>query len=205
MSRTRRASPTIRRRPRGPGCRAQGAVLAREASGLNLELSDVEVEPFRTASVLRAGARRRPVRALREHDAPIATLRARRRVLRYIAEMVRGGRGKRPSVKVGPVDVDHDHPGGEVAPHEGDGRVHDRALQQEWPLVVGAGAGRAPRGTGAGLLADIVAVARRHSQFAHAPPVARAWATAWRHGASGRASPCRVGANDRGHGELGFE
>ena len=137
-------------------------ILAREL-GLDLELSDVEVEPFVTASVLRAESVADLFAALREHDAPmasrIASLRARGRVLRYIAEIVPGRHGERPSVKVGPVDVDHDHPAARLRGTEAMVAFTTERFD-EWPLVVqGAGAGGPV--TAAGLLADIVAVARR--------------------------------------------
>ena len=137
-------------------------ILAREL-GFDLELDDIEVQPFAPARLLAAPDRELLFRALESHDATfaaeVAALRSDGRVLRYLARITApAASSERARVIVGPVGVKADHPASRLRGTEAlVAFLTDR--YDEYPLVVqGAGAGGAV--TAAGVLADVLSLSQ---------------------------------------------
>ena len=135
-------------------------ILAREL-GCELELSDVEVEPFVPRALLEEEDPERFLRALVSHDAQVAAqvtqYRAQGRSLRYLAqlEVLAGGSAR---LRVGPVAVDAEHPAMGLRGAEALVAFFTERYR-DYPLIVrGAGAGGAV--TAAGVLSDILRLAQ---------------------------------------------
>ncbi len=130
-------------------------ILAREL-GLTLDLADVAVEPFVPTELLAEPDLARFLDGLAIHDAAfegrLARLRSEGRALRYLATITP------TAVRVGPIAVHADHPAARL--RGTDALIAFRtARYTDSPLVVqGAGAGGAV--TAAGLLGDVLAIAR---------------------------------------------
>ncbi len=87
----------------------------------------------------------------------IDDLKQNGKVLRYLAQIESEGKDGKPSIKVGPVDVDANHPAARLRGAESFVAFYTKRYG-ETPLVVqGAGAGGAV--TAAGVLADILKTA----------------------------------------------
>ncbi len=144
----------------GTDAARKALILAREL-GLAVELDDVQVEPLVPHDVLRHDDLEAFFAALREQDARFAErterLRSEGRVLRYLARVDLRAEGG-PSLTVGPVEVDAQDPAAGLRGAEGMvGFATSR--YQEYPLIVrGAGAGGSV--TAAGVLADVLKIAR---------------------------------------------
>jgi aspartokinase/homoserine dehydrogenase 1 len=136
-------------------------ILAREL-GLDLELADVQVEPFVRRELLQHDDLDAFFEALQREDeafeARARGLRASGRVLRYLVR-IDPGEGARPaSLRVGPVGVPADHPATRLRGTESF-VAFTTERYREFPLVVqGAGAGGAV--TAAGVLADVLALSQ---------------------------------------------
>ena len=135
----------------------KAVILAREI-GLNLGLDDVKLTPFVPRELLAVESVQGFFDALPAYDArlaeAVAHARAGGKVLRYLARIDPAQR----RIDVGPVAVDPNHPAAQL---RGAGSfVAFTTERYPDPLVVqGAGAGGAL--TAAGVLADILAVARK--------------------------------------------
>lgn len=132
-------------------------ILAREL-GLQVELSDITVEPFVAASLFAAPSVDAFLTALEGQDAAfgatIAGLAAEKRVLRYLCRIDPTTR----ALTVGPVAVPADHPAAGLRGSEAF-VAFTTSRYADYPLIVrGSGAGGAV--TAAGVLADILAVAQ---------------------------------------------
>jgi aspartokinase/homoserine dehydrogenase 1 len=137
----------------------KGLILAREL-GLRLELDDVEIEPLVPSDLLEIDDVEAFLAALESVDDRFArrveSAAARGRVLRYLAVV---DPSAPTPVRVGPVEVDRDHPAARLRGTEAFGALQTRRYDP-CPLVVqGPGAGGAV--TAAGLLADLLQIARR--------------------------------------------
>ena len=140
-------------------------ILAREL-GLEVSQEDVEVESFVPRELLEEEDVERFLRSLEPLDETFASrlegVRAENRVLRYLAriEPPREG-GQRAVLRVGPLAVTREHPAARLRGTEAF-VAFTTERHAEWPLLVqGAGAGGAV--TAAGVLADILEVARQAS------------------------------------------
>jgi aspartokinase/homoserine dehydrogenase 1 len=136
-------------------------ILAREL-GLPLDLDDVACEPLVPADLLATPDPDAFLDALAARDAEFSAhvdaLVARGEVWRYLAIIDPGGKGRAPSVKVGPVGVPSDHPAAHLRGAESF-VAFTTARYTMYPLIVrGAGAGGAV--TAAGVLADVLRVAQ---------------------------------------------
>lgn len=145
----------------GTDAARKALILAREI-GLALELGDVEVEPFVPAALLAEADVGAFLESLRAHDEVFARrvrgLRDEGRVLRYLATIQPGDGATPPRVRVGPVGVAADHPAARLRGTEAL-VAFTTERYRESPLVVqGSGAGGAV--TAAGVLADVLAIAR---------------------------------------------
>jgi bifunctional aspartokinase / homoserine dehydrogenase 1 len=143
----------------GKDAARKALILAREA-GLQLELSDIVVEPFVPESILAHDALPEFFDALKrfdaEFDARIRGLKAEGRVLRYLATV--DLRGEKPTLRVGPVGVPAEHPATRLRGTEAFVAFTTKRYA-EYPLVVqGAGAGGAV--TAAGVVADVLALSQ---------------------------------------------
>jgi aspartokinase/homoserine dehydrogenase 1 len=134
-------------------------ILAREA-GVEVELSDVAVEPFVPGDLLAEGDPERFLCALTALDAEfgahVARLRASHKELRYLARIELAAAGK-ARVQVGPVAVEADHPAMSLRGAEAMVAFFT-ARYREFPLVV-RGVGAGGEITAAGVLADVLRVA----------------------------------------------
>jgi aspartokinase/homoserine dehydrogenase 1 len=140
----------------GTDAARKALILAREL-GLNLEMGQVEVRPFVPAEVLQHEDLDVFFSELQSLDAEVAAqverLRREGRVLRYLARVERPGR-----LVVGPVEVEAGHPAASLRGAEGFVSF-TTARYREYPLIVrGAGAGGSV--TAAGVLADVLRIAR---------------------------------------------
>jgi len=132
-------------------------IFAREV-GIPLELDDVVVEPFVPIGLLAHDSVDAFLHALEAHDdafdARVRELRDRGLVLRYLASVDPFAR----VAKVGPVAVSLDHP---AAGLRGTEALVSFATERyaDYPLVV-RGAGAGGEVTAAGVLSDILAIAR---------------------------------------------
>lgn len=132
-------------------------ILAREL-GLALDLDQVTVEPFAPPEALEHADLERFFAALAGLDADVAAridrMRRAGRVLRYLAVI---DPAATPQVRVGPVEVEPDHPAARLRGTEAFvAFTTDR--HRDYPLLVqGAGAGGAV--TAAGVLTDILKIA----------------------------------------------
>jgi len=137
-------------------------ILAREL-GLEVDLEDVEIEPFVPASILAEDDLERFFAALQRHDAAqeqaLTELRRSGQTLRYLARIdPRGGDGGRASIRVGPIGVPASHPATRLRGSEAF-VAFTTERYAEYPLIVqGAGAGGAV--TAAGVLADVLALSQ---------------------------------------------
>jgi aspartokinase/homoserine dehydrogenase 1 len=137
-------------------------ILAREL-GLEVDLEDVEIEPFVPASILAEDDLEQFFTALAAHDraqeAALASLRSEGRALRYLARIdPRGGDGGRASIRVAPVGVPASHPAMRLRGSEAF-VAFTTERYADYPLIVqGAGAGGAV--TAAGVLADVLALSQ---------------------------------------------
>jgi homoserine dehydrogenase len=136
-------------------------ILARETGAL-LALEDVEVEPLVPAAALAPGPAEALIAGLRAYDellaARVERLRAEGKVLRYLARVQAGPDG-RLTARVGPEAVDVADPAARLVGVEAY-VAFTTARHAERPLVVqGAGVGGAS--TAGGVLAEILAIARR--------------------------------------------
>jgi bifunctional aspartokinase / homoserine dehydrogenase 1 len=143
----------------GKDAARKALILAREA-GLQLELSDIVVEPFVPESILAHDALPDFFAALARFDAEFDTrirgLKAEGRVLRYLATV--DLRGEKPTLRVGPVGVPAEHPATRLRGTEAFVAFTTKRYA-EYPLVVqGAGAGGAV--TAAGVIADVLALSQ---------------------------------------------
>lgn len=128
--------------------------------GAPIELSDIAVEPFLPAEWLVAKDADAFVRGLERYDRAFAErverLNADGRVLRYLARIERTQTGI--SVRVGPVPVDAAHPAAVLRGEEAMVAFFTHRYRA-YPLIVrGAGAGGDV--TAAGVLADVLRLAR---------------------------------------------
>ncbi|PTL83790.1 alpha/beta fold hydrolase [Vitiosangium sp. GDMCC 1.1324] len=145
-------------------------ILAREL-GLEVSQEDVEVEPFVPKQLLGESDVERFLESLEDWDKTFASridgLRAERRVLRYLARVEPPAKeGQRPVLKVGPIAVHQEHPAARLRGSEAF-VAFTTERHAEWPLLVqGAGAGGAV--TAAGVLADVLEVARASTSRAPA-------------------------------------
>ncbi len=136
-------------------------ILAREL-GLPLELGQIQVHPLIHDDLLAEPDLERFFAGLADYDATFARsledLRARGRVLRYLARIDLAPDGGEFRVRVGPIDVAPDHPAATLRGAEAF-VAFTTERYEEYPLVVrGAGAGGAV--TAAGVLADVLKVAQ---------------------------------------------
>jgi len=134
-------------------------ILAREL-GLQVDLTDVVLEPFVPAENLREDDPEKFLQSLTKLDAAVAARvaasMAQGKLPRYLARITPGAAGKQ--VTVGPIDVDASHPAASLRGSEAFVAFHTERYRQ-YPLVVrGAGAGGAV--TAAGVLADILRLAQ---------------------------------------------
>lgn len=135
-------------------------ILAREL-GLALDLGAVAVEPFVPPAALDHADLERFFLALTDLDAQVAAridrMRSAGRVLRYLAQIDPEPPAGAPAVRVGPVEVEPDHPAARLRGTEAFvAFTTDR--HRDYPLLVqGAGAGGAV--TAAGVLTDILKIA----------------------------------------------
>lgn len=135
-------------------------ILAREL-GLPLDLEAVAVEPFVPPDALGHADLERFFVALADLDDAVAARIARMveagRVLRYLAQIDPNAAAGAPVVRVGPVEVEPDHPAARLRGTEAFvAFTTDR--HRDYPLLVqGAGAGGAV--TAAGVLTDILKIA----------------------------------------------
>jgi len=144
------------------GSRRSVIAKAREL-GLEVDLEDVEIEPFVPASILAEDDLERFFAALQRHDAAqeqaLTELRRSGQTLRYLARIdPRGGDGGRASIRVGPIGVPASHPATRLRGSEAF-VAFTTERYAEYPLIVqGAGAGGAV--TAAGVLADVLALSQ---------------------------------------------
>lgn len=136
-------------------------ILAREL-GLTLELEQIHVHPLVHADLLREDDLERFFAGLADYDstftASLADLKARGRVLRYLARIDLAPDTGEFRVRVGPIDVAPDHPAATLRGAEAF-VAFTTERYEEYPLVVrGAGAGGAV--TAAGVLADVLKIAQ---------------------------------------------
>ncbi|MCY1062198.1 aspartate kinase [Nannocystis sp. SCPEA4] len=135
-------------------------ILAREL-GMELDLDAVAIEPFAPPEALGHDDLERFFLALAGHDAAVAArierMRQAGRVLRYLAQIDPSAPAGVPAVRVGPVEVEPDHPAARLRGTEAFvAFTTDR--HRAYPLLVqGAGAGGAV--TAAGVLTDILKIA----------------------------------------------
>jgi aspartokinase/homoserine dehydrogenase 1 len=134
-------------------------ILAREL-GIQVDLSDVVLEPFVPAENLREDDPEKFLQSLTALDASVAArvanCKAHGRYLRYLARITPGAEGSQ--VSVGPVEVEATHPAASLRGAEAFVAFHTERYR-EYPMVVrGAGAGGDV--TAAGVLADILRLAQ---------------------------------------------
>lgn len=134
-------------------------ILAREL-GLELDLSDVKLEPFVPAEHLREDDPEKFLEKLSAADAAIqervAQLKTEGKLLRYLARIEPASTGAK--VVVAPVGVEASHPAASLRGAEAFVAFHTERYSQ-YPMVVrGAGAGGDV--TSAGVLADILRLAQ---------------------------------------------
>ncbi|MBK9753723.1 MAG: bifunctional aspartate kinase/homoserine dehydrogenase I [Nannocystis sp.] len=136
-------------------------ILAREL-GLTLELAQIHVHPLVHSDLLAEDDLERFFTGLADYDstfaASLAELKARGRVLRYLARIDLAPDTGEFRVRVGPIDVAPDHPAATLKGAEAF-VAFTTERYEEYPLVVrGAGAGGAV--TAAGVLADVLKIAQ---------------------------------------------
>lgn len=134
-------------------------ILAREL-GLQLDLTDVVLEPFVPAETLREDDPEKFMQGLVSLDAAVsarvAACKAQGKLPRYLARITPGAEGAK--VTVGPVEVEASHPAAALRGSEAFVAFHTERYKQ-YPMVVrGAGAGGDV--TAAGVLADILRLAQ---------------------------------------------
>jgi aspartokinase/homoserine dehydrogenase 1 len=133
-------------------------ILAREI-GMMIEPGDVTIEPFVPTELLAEHDARRFLEKLAQHDgsfeARIARLRSRGRALRYLATIAP------TAVRAGPVEVPVDHPAARLHGTTAMIAIYSRRYADTPLIVQGPGAGGAV--TAAGVLADVLAIARESS------------------------------------------
>lgn len=137
-------------------------ILAREL-GLQVEMSDVQLEPLVPQPIIEKEDLDAFYAALRAHqpqlDDDLASMKANDQVLRYLARIDPSARERgEPVLQVGPMRVPSDHASSRLRGSEAFvAFTTDRYA--EYPLIVqGAGAGGAV--TAAGVLADILRIAQ---------------------------------------------
>jgi len=144
----------------------KAVILAREL-GLAVSLDDVALTPFVPARFLAERDLDGFFRALGGLDLTMADdverLRKDRKVLRYLATIEPGGTGDdgvvhAPRVSVGPVAVDELHPAARLAGSSSLVAFYTERYAQHPLVVQGAGAGGAV--TAAGVLADVLSIAK---------------------------------------------
>jgi aspartokinase/homoserine dehydrogenase 1 len=134
-------------------------ILAREL-GLQVDLTDVVLEPFVPAENLREDDPEKFLQSLVALDASVAARvtasLAQGRLPRYLARITPGAEGAK--VSVGPVEVEASHPAAALRGAEAFVAFHTERYR-EYPMVVrGAGAGGDV--TAGGVLADILRLAQ---------------------------------------------
>jgi aspartokinase/homoserine dehydrogenase 1 len=137
----------------------KAVILAREL-GLQVNLTDVVLEPFVPAENLQENDAEKFLQGLAALDGEVvprvAACKAQGRLPRYLARITPGASG--PKVSVGPVEVDLAHPAATLRGAEAFVGFHTDRYSQH-PLVIrGAGAGGDV--TAAGVLADILRLAQ---------------------------------------------
>lgn len=134
-------------------------ILAREL-GLQVELTDVVLEPFVPAENLREDDPEKFLQSLAKLDTVVASRvaasKAQGKLPRYLARITPGADG--PKVSVGPVEVDAAHPAAALRGAEAFVAFHTERYR-EYPMVV-RGAGAGGEVTAAGVLADILRLAQ---------------------------------------------
>jgi aspartokinase/homoserine dehydrogenase 1 len=134
-------------------------ILAREL-GLQVDLTDVVLEPFVPAENLREDDPEKFLASLTSLDAAVAArvaaCKAQGKLPRYLARITPGALG--PKVSVGPIEVDAAHPAAALRGAEAFVAFHTERYQ-EYPMVV-RGAGAGGEVTAAGVLADILRLAQ---------------------------------------------
>ena len=134
-------------------------ILAREL-GLQVDLTDVVLEPFVPAENLREDDPEKFMQSLASLDAAVAArvaaCKAQGRLPRYLARITPGAPG--PKVSVGPVEVEASHPAAALRGAEAFVAFHTERYR-EYPMVV-RGAGAGGEVTAAGVLADILRLAQ---------------------------------------------
>lgn len=135
-------------------------ILAREL-GLGLDLDAVAIEPFAPPEALDHADLERFFIALAGHDAAFAArierMRHAGRVLRYLAQVDPNPPPGAPAVRVGPIEVEPDHPAARLRGTESF-VAFTTERHRAYPLLVqGAGAGGVV--TASGVLTDILKIA----------------------------------------------
>lgn len=137
----------------------KAVILAREL-GLQVELSDVALEPFVPAENLKEDDPEKFLQSLAKLDAAVAARVAaslkQGKQPRYLARITPSAEGSK--VTVGPIDVDAAHPAASLRGSEAFVAFHTDRYKQ-YPLVV-RGAGAGGEVTAAGVLADILRLAQ---------------------------------------------
>ena len=145
----------------GTDAARKALILAREL-GMQLDLTDVLVEPFVPAELFAHDDVETFLAAVASYDDAfekrVAGLRAEGQVLRYLATISPASEKAPAVVRVGPLAVPQDHPAARLRGTEA--LVAFRTERySDYPLVVqGAGAGGAV--TAAGVLADVLTICR---------------------------------------------
>ena len=145
----------------GTDAARKALILAREL-GLAVSLEDVKVEPFVPPELLAESDVERFLAALERLDgafsARIETLRAEGKVPRYLARIEPTGPEGRAVLRVGPMAVPQEHPATRLRGTKAFVAFTTERYSEHPLLVQGAGAGGAV--TAAGVLADILKMAR---------------------------------------------
>lgn len=136
-------------------------ILAREI-GLEVELSEVSIEPFVPASILAHETPEALLTALERYDPLVVSqmeeLRRRGEVLRYLATIEPASTRGPAQVRVGPVGVPEQHPAARLRGTEALVSFRTERFSAHPLVVQGPGAGGAL--TAAGVLADLLGVTR---------------------------------------------
>lgn len=134
-------------------------ILAREL-GLQMDLTDVVLEPFVPAENLREDDPEKFLQSLGALDAAVAArvaaCKAQGRLPRYLARITPGAAG--PKVSVGPVEIEATHPAAALRGAEAFVAFHTERYR-EYPMVI-RGAGAGGEVTAAGVLADVLRLAQ---------------------------------------------
>jgi aspartokinase/homoserine dehydrogenase 1 len=137
----------------------KAVILAREL-GLQVDLTDVVLEPFIPAKYLQEDDPENFLQDLTALDldvsARVAACKAHGRLLRYLARITPGASG--PKVSVGPVEIEQSHPAATLREAEAFVSFQTERYNR-YPMVIrGSGAGGDV--TSAGVLADILRLAQ---------------------------------------------